>query len=187
MLGEVIALAHIIEAAKSGRAACRTCKQPIAKGELRLGEEVPNQFAGGETTHVWHHLACAAKKRPAALLAALHDATIDVPNRAELETAAAASSSSDKPSAFPYAERAPTGRSSCLACHQAIAKGELRVAVERDVDTGSFAGRGTGYLHPACASGYTGDDAAALYAKLKANSTGLSADDADHLRTALAA
>jgi len=57
-------MAHVIEAAKSGRAACRTCKEPIAKGELRLGEEVPNQFAGGETTHVWHHLACAAKKRP---------------------------------------------------------------------------------------------------------------------------
>ena len=54
-------MAHVIEPAKSGRASCRTCREPIAKGELRLGEEVPNTFSdSGEATHVWHHLACAA-------------------------------------------------------------------------------------------------------------------------------
>ena len=43
-------MAHIIEEAKSGRAGCRTCRKPIAKGELRFGEEVENQFAdAGET------------------------------------------------------------------------------------------------------------------------------------------
>ncbi len=178
-------MAHIIEAAKSGRAACRTCKQPIAKGELRLGEEVQNQFAGGETTHVWHHLACAAKKRPAALLAALAGATVDVPNRAELEAAAGAAAATEKPAAFPYAERAATGRASCLACHQPIGKGELRIAVERDVDTGAFVARGAGYLHPACACAHTGDDAEGLLGKVRAHSPALSAADLDHLRAAL--
>ena len=178
-------MAHIIEAAKSGRAACRTCKQPIAKGELRLGEEVQNQFAGGETTHVWHHLACAAKKRPAELLAALGATTVDVPSRAELEATAKAAASSEKPHAFPYAERAATGRASCLACKQPIAKGELRIAVERDVDTGSFVARGAGYLHPGCACGHTGDDAAALLAKVQVHSPALSAADLEALRAAV--
>lgn len=178
---------HIIEAAKSGRAACRTCKQPIAKGELRLGEEVPNQFAGGETTHVWHHLACAAKKHPGPLLAALHDTELEVPGRAELEKAAAGAASSEKPSTFPYAEHAPTGRSSCLACQKPIGKGELRVAIERDVDTGNFVGRGAGYLHAACASGHIGDAPEALLAKVRANSPGLAAVDVEALRTAMTA
>ena len=178
-------MAHIIEAAKSGRAACRTCKQPIAKGELRLGEEVANQFAGGETTHVWHHLACAAKKRPAELLAALGATTVEVPTRAELEASAKASASTEKPHSFPYAERASTGRASCLACHPPIAKGELRVAVEREVDTGSFMARGAGYLHPACACAHTGDDAPALLAKVHVHSPALSAAELDALRAAL--
>ncbi len=179
-------MAHVIEAAKSGRAACRTCKEPIAKGELRLGEEVPNQFAGGETTHVWHHLACAAKKRPGPLLAALHDTDLEVPSRAELEKVAASAASSEKPSTFPYAEHAPTGRSSCLACHKPITKGELRIAVERDVDTGSFVARGAGYLHAACAAGHTGDAPEALFTTVKANSPGLGAADVEALHAAMA-
>lgn len=172
-------MAHVIEAAKSGRASCRTCKKPIAKGDLRLGEEVPNQFAAGELTHVWHHLECAAKKKPGPLLAALQETTVEVPNRAALEQLAAGAAKSEKPGTFPYAERAPTGRSSCIACDEAIAKGALRVAVEREVDTGSFVTRGAGYLHPACACGHTGESAAALLQKLRDNSPGLAPADVD--------
>src|SRR5436309_2857186 len=63
-------MANVIEEAKSGRASCRTCKKPIAKGELRFGEEAPNAF-GDEPTLRWHHLTCAAQKLPAELKAAL--------------------------------------------------------------------------------------------------------------------
>ena len=63
---------HTIEEAKSGRAGCRTCRKPIAKGELRFGEEVENQFAdGGETTYRWHHLTCAAGSKTDELRATL--------------------------------------------------------------------------------------------------------------------
>ncbi|TFG33306.1 hypothetical protein EU527_08380 [Candidatus Thorarchaeota archaeon] len=44
-----------IEAAKSGRASCRTCDTLIAKGELRLGE--PSLFEG-HVSYRWHHLNC---------------------------------------------------------------------------------------------------------------------------------
>src|SRR5688500_16765560 len=43
-------VAHIIEPASSGRAKCRSCDQPIAKGELRFGERQPNAFGDGEMT-----------------------------------------------------------------------------------------------------------------------------------------
>ena len=178
-------MAHIIEAAKSGRASCRTCKKPIGKGELRLGEEVPNQFDAGEMTHVWHHLECAAKKKPGPLKAALESTDVVVPNKAELEKLIAENAKNVKPSTFPYAERAPSGRSTCMVCSEAIPKGELRVAVEREVDTGSFMTKGAGYLHPACALEHVAEDVETFFKKVQDHSPGLDKADLDALREGL--
>ena len=59
----------MIEPASSGRAKCRSCDQPIAKGELRFGERQPNAFGEGEMT-LWFHLPCAAYSRPEPFLEA---------------------------------------------------------------------------------------------------------------------
>ena len=56
-------MANVIEEAKSGRASCRTCKKPIAKGELRLGVETQTQFSDTPSL-AWHHVLCAAAKLP---------------------------------------------------------------------------------------------------------------------------
>ncbi len=178
-------MAHIIEVAKSGRASCRTCKKSIAKGELRLGEEVPNQFAAGEMTYQWHHLPCAAKKKPGPLKAALDSTELDVPDKDELLKTIAEAAKHVKPSTFPYAERAPSGRSSCMQCNNAIAKGELRVAVEREVDTGSFVTKSAGYLHPACALAHTGEEAGPFFDKLKESSSSLEPGDLETLKSEL--
>ncbi len=178
-------MAHTIEEAKSGRASCRTCKKPIAKGELRLGEEVPNQFST-EPAFQWHHLPCAAKKKPAALKQALASTTLTIPDRAALELEVDASAKKEKPSTFPYAERAATGRSSCIACSTAIDKGTLRVAVERDVDTGSFVTKGAGYLHAACAAGHLALAPDVVLEQVKGNSPGLDATELDALKADLA-
>ncbi|MBL8953611.1 MAG: hypothetical protein JNK82_22740 [Myxococcaceae bacterium] len=179
---------HVIEESKSGRATCRTCRQKIEKGALRFGEETPNPFDAGQTSHLWHHLLCAAQKRGGILKPVLDVYTGEVPNRAELEAAIAnppASKSGGGPkAAFPYAERAATGRSRCIHCDEAIEKGALRVAVEREVDTGSFTRSGAGYLHPKCAVENTGD--AELLVKVKLNSVGLSEADVAELTAALA-
>lgn len=172
-------MAHMIEEAKSGRASCRTCKQTIAKGELRLGEEVPNAFAEGEMTYHWHHPACAAKKKPAALKQALETTTLDIPNKEELLQTIESSGKAEKPSSFPYAEQAPTSRSSCISCGDKIEKGDLRVAVETEVNTGSFSRKGAGYLHPACSIDHTED--ADLFDKVKANSLNLSPSEMETL------
>lgn len=143
-------MAHIIEEAKSGRAACRTCKKPIAKGELRFGEEYDSQFAEGGSSHRWHHLACAAGALPDALRSALETYPGEVPDRAGLEVAMATGKKATKPGAFPYFEWAPTGRARCLLCQVTIEKSALRVAVERQLEVGMQAQKGAGYLHPAC-------------------------------------
>jgi poly [ADP-ribose] polymerase len=144
-------MANVIEEAKSGRASCRTCKKAIAKGELRFGHEVMTQFSSDPTLQ-WHHLLCAAQKLPVELKSALDGFSGTVPDRAALdkEIDAAAAKGNAKPAGFPYVDHAPTGRAKCMQCDEAIAKGTVRVAVEREVDTGTFVTRGAGYLHPKC-------------------------------------
>ncbi len=147
-------MAHTIEVAKSGRAGCRTCRNPIAKGELRFGEESANAFGEpGDMSYRWHHLKCAASKLPDELKTALATFEGDVPDREELDTLMA-EAVANKPPPFPYADRAPTGRARCQACGEAVAKGALRVAIERELDRGMGATKGAGYLHPACAAAY---------------------------------
>ena len=164
-------MADLIEEAKSGRATCRTCREKIDKGALRFGHETKNAFdPGGPPSYMWHHLMCGAKRHPLEVTTALAAFTGEVPNRAEVEAVLAAAPKSagvDRPP-FPYAERASTGRSRCLACQEAIDKGTLRIAIERDVDTGMFTAKSAGYLHPRCAIEHLKDPE--LRPKLKLNS-----------------
>ena len=149
-------MAHIIEEAKSGRAGCRTCRKPIAKGELRFGEEVENQFGdGGETTHRWHHLTCAAGSKTDELRVTLatFEGSISDEQKAELDKLMS-EADAKKPPPYPYADKAPTGRAKCQGCGETIAKGEVRVAVERDIERGMTVTKGAGYLHPKCAAAY---------------------------------
>ena len=143
----------IIEVAKSGRAKCKTCGEKIEKDDLRFGEAFVNTFSSsGGVSFRWNHLLCAAKAMPAKLEGALESWSGDVPDRAALDAAIAAAEQKkgDGESAYPYADHAPTGRASCIVCGEKLEKGSVRVAVEREIDTGSFTRKGPGYLHPSC-------------------------------------
>jgi len=158
-------MAHVIEAASSGRAKCRSCDQPIAKGELRFGERQPNAFGEGEMT-LWFHLPCAAYSRPEPFL--------------ELQSAAPADTGTDAgsgaaPAAVPEAqleqlteaarfgiahrrvprlhgaERATSGRAHCRSCRELIAKAEWRLPLVFFEDYRFSPG---GYLHARCARNY---------------------------------
>ncbi len=178
-------MANVIEESKSARATCRTCRQKIDKGVLRFGEETPNQFNEGEVSYFWHHLGCASTKKPALVKEALAAFAGTVPDRAALEelvnSAKTRAPAGERP--FPFAERASTGRSKCMQCDALIEKGSLRVAVEREVDTGSFVRKGPGYLHSACAPEHTLDPE--LFAKVKKNCPELTPADLDELGQAL--
>ncbi|HEY4117986.1 MAG TPA: hypothetical protein VGM56_09030 [Byssovorax sp.] len=174
----------VIEVAKSSRAMCRTCRKTIEKGTLRLGEEVVNTFSEGGTTHLWHHLACGAKKKPTQLKNALATYEGEVPERAELDAAIAANEAKQKPVKLPYAERATTGRSHCGACHETIEKGTFRIATEREPDPSGMTMGAPRFWHAKCAPG---EDMGALFESLKENSKGLSDADFDELAKAIGA
>ena len=63
------------------------------------------------------------------------------------------------------------------SCSEKIEKGVLRIAIENEVDTGMFVRKGAGYLHGACAVEQTGEEPVELFAKIKANSMNLNAQD----------
>ncbi|OGQ78401.1 MAG: hypothetical protein A2289_25070 [Deltaproteobacteria bacterium RIFOXYA12_FULL_58_15] len=171
-----------VESAKSGRAKCRKCKASIAKGDLRFGNEVETAF--GESVY-WYHLNCAAAATPVELARALETTSEDIPNRADLDKQILAGRKGAKPTVFPYAERAASGRSTCLACSDKIAKGDLRVAIESEIDTGAFTKKGPKYLHAGCATKHAGDDG--LVEALEKHSTSLSDTDLLELKKLLQA
>lgn len=144
-------MAHKIEPATTGRAACRGCKVPIAKGALRFAEEFNNLYSeDGSTAYRYWHLACAAGKLANELSAALKTYDGHVEDRESLELAIAAHWRPE----MPYAERAGSGRARCRACDVTIKKGELRVAFERTFDSPMGPQKGAAYAHLQCVSRY---------------------------------
>lgn len=180
-------MAHTIEEAKSGRAGCRTCRKPIAKGELRFGEETENAFGdAGDMTFRWHHLNCAAESKSDELRATLPNFSSLVPAErvAELEKIMA-EADAKKPPPFPHADKAPTGRAGCQGCGEKIAKGELRVAFEREIERGMQMTKGAGYLHPKCAAAYLEENKGMSHEELanaiRANTRDLSEEEKETL------
>ena len=172
-------MAHLIEAAKSGRSTCRTCQKLIEKGALRFGFET--EGFEGNPGHIWHHLACAAKRFPTQVRELLPTFAGEVPNRAELDAVLAApAAKGGGVKSFPFAERASTGRARCMECENAIEKGTFRIGVERDIEVMGVMRKGPGYYHPACAT----ELGEGLMEKLKANSE-LPAEELEQLAALL--
>ena len=137
---------HLFEPAPTGRAKCRGCGRPIAQGELRFGERIPNPFAEGETT-LWFHPMCAAYKRPEAVLETLAQAPGSVPEAEALERAARGSSAQRRLPRISGAERAPTGQAKCRSCHEPIARGTWRIRLVF-YEEGRF--MPSGFVHLTC-------------------------------------
>jgi poly [ADP-ribose] polymerase len=174
-------MAHVIEQAASGRAKCRGCSQPIAAGQLRFGERVPNPFAEGDLTH-WFHLECAAYKRPEPFLETLKARGEPLEDRERLEAEAARGVAHARLPRIDGAQRAPSGRAQCRSCREPIAKGEWRIALvyyedERFQPSGS--------IHVRCAPSYF--ETADVLGRLKRFSPGLGEEDLKEIGAELAA
>lgn len=148
-------MSHVFEPASSGRARCRGCGRPIARGELRFGERLPNPFAEGDMT-LWFHPACAAYKRPEPLFQALAQTPESVPDRERLERAARASLAQRRLPRIDGAERAPSAQAKCRHCRQPIERGAWRIRLVF-YDEGQFSPGG--FVHFDCRQAYfeTGD------------------------------
>ena len=149
---------HELSPAKSGRAKCRACKQSIEKGEVRLGEEVPNPFGDGTATH-WYHSRCGALRRPEAFLEAIDSISDEVgelvtsAQRDELRALAEPGTVYYRLCRFVKVQEASSGRARCQGCRQLIEKGDLRFVLER-IEDGMVSG--SGFVHLGCAHKYAG-------------------------------
>jgi hypothetical protein len=142
----------VVLPAASARAKCRGCGRPIAKGELRFGESLPNAFAEGDTLF-WFHLDCAACMRPekfGALLATYGD---PLPNRDWLEETTRVGVAHRRLPRIARAERASSGRATCRFCRELIEKGSFRIALQMFEETRMTP---IGTIHVGCAEGYFG-------------------------------
>lgn len=144
---------HTIEPALSGRAKCRGCTRPIAKGELRLGERLPNPFAEEGDMTIWFHIDCGAYKRPEAMLEALAACTQEVELADRLAEEARRSLEHRRLPRVDGAELASTGRAKCRSCREPIDKDTWRIRLSFFED-GRFAP--SGFIHIACAEEYLG-------------------------------
>jgi hypothetical protein len=141
-----------IEAARSARSSCKTCRRKIAKGALRLGVEVEGPFGRG---YLWHHLACAARARPDDLAEAYARRAwppdLEVPPLEELQAEAEARerARAERPR-LPYAELDPSGRAACKQCGDKLQQGQPRVALARAVVFGKQIRTSAVLVHPRC-------------------------------------
>ncbi len=143
---------HKIEKARSSRSKCRTCRRKIDKDTLRLGILLEGPYGTG---YLWHHLKCAAKRRPEdveeAYGAKAWEDGLELPSLDELrklkEKAEEAKAKRKDP---PYAEKAPTGRSKCKHCGEAIAQGSFRIVLAREVSFGNQVRATPINVHPGC-------------------------------------
>lgn len=162
---------HVFERAATGRSKCRGCGRPIAKGDLRFGERLPNLYGDGEMTH-WHHPRCAAYRRPAALAEALAELDYPDDDRDTLQRMAAHSGAHPRLQRLGAAEQASSGRARCRHCRELIEQGTWRLPLIF-FEEGAY--NTSGFIHADCARGYCGTDA--VEEAILCFATGLSADE----------
>lgn len=171
---------HVIEPASSGRAKCRACDLPIAKGELRFGERQPNAFGDGEMT-LWFHVRCAAYARPEPFLATVEEQPAATALFEELSTAARFGLAHRRVPRIHGAERASSGRALCRSCKEAIGKGEWRIPI---VFFEEYRFSPGGFVHARCARIYF--ETAAIADRLRHFNPSLSDEDLGDLEHVIA-
>ena len=151
-------MAHVFEPAPTGRAKCRGCGKPIAKGELRFGERMPSPFGDGDMTLLFHPL-CAAYRRPESILESLAESSEGVADRETLERVSRASAAHRRLSRIDGAQKSPNARAKCRNCKETIPNGSWRIRLVF-FEAGRF--MPGGFIHLDCQRAYfEGHDALA--------------------------
>ena len=172
---------HTIEPAPSGRASCRGCGGKIPNGSLRFGERLPNPYGdeGGEMTH-WFHLHCAAYRRPEPFLETLAATPDAIPDVDQLTQQAQLGVTHRRLPRVSTAGRASSGRATCRACKEPIAKDTWRIALVF-YDDGRFVP--SGFIHAGCTQSYI--ETTDIMDRVKHFSPDLSPADLEELRAAV--
>jgi hypothetical protein len=145
-------MADVIEVASSGRAKCRGCTKPIAKGDLRFGERVPNPFAEGEAELTyWFHVQCAAYRRCERFVTLAPEQLEAIPDAAALKERAEFGVAHHRLPRIDGLERAKSGRAKCKQCKETIDAQVPRIVLAF-WEEGRFGPMG--FVHLTCAPAY---------------------------------
>jgi len=101
---------------------------------------------------LWFHPACAAYKRPQAVLQALSETLGSPPDREALERAARSSLAHRRIQRIDGAERSPSGHAKCRSCRETIVRGSWRIRLVFFEEGGRFSPGG--YVHLTCRKAY---------------------------------
>lgn len=123
------------EYAKSGRAACKGCKELISKDSLRMAVRFPSKFFDGMQSN-WHHYECfwkKARKNDINEVSIRGMETLKWEDQERIRQRIEELKASDGDGYTPRAaaikvEHAKTEKGKCFACKEKIGKGELRIA-----------------------------------------------------------
>ena len=147
---------HKIERAKSGRSACRECRQKIAKGEARFGHAHPQENA--EYSYRWYHLNCAADTRFLELEEALTECDLALPDIAQLTGKIATMKQGLPKYSYPRAVDGPDQDAYlCSHCRGWSFPESVRVVVPKQVQIRDRQFVRESTIHPSCVNACLGD------------------------------
>lgn len=149
-----------VEYAKSSRSSCKTCKQPIGKGSLRIAKMVAaKQFEG--VMPIWNHVECILKYpgqfRTIDDVEGLDALELEDQNKIKKYFESLCEGSAPT-NAYKVVEgidesaieKAKGSRASCKSCNQKIAKGEIRISTMADPENPWFRGTVAVWRHAKC-------------------------------------
>lgn len=149
-----------VEYAKSSRSSCKTCKQPIGKGSLRIAKIVSaRQFEG--VMPIWNHVDCILKY-PGQFRTIDDVEGLDILESEDQKKIKKYFESLSEGSAPTNAyklvegidesaiEKSKSSRATCKSCNQKIAKGEIRISTMADPENPWFRGTVAVWRHAKC-------------------------------------
>ncbi len=129
----------IIEAARSSRSKCGTCRKKIEQGELRFGA-----YNERFDSHRWYHLVCGAALDREDFV----EAAEEFGDVGDIDAILEEAKNVGKGTKTPRVEAAPSNRSSCVVCEEKIEpKGVLRGVIFREIEVDQWR---KGYVHVGC-------------------------------------
>ncbi|KAM7298160.1 poly [ADP-ribose] polymerase 1 [Ixodes scapularis] len=124
-------LPYKAEYAKSGRAACKGCKEKIDNAELRLAVMVQSPMFDGKVPHWYHFMCFFSKQRPKSVGDIDKYGTLRYEDQKriqeKIESKMAAGTTADDLRDF-STEYAKSNKSTCKGCSEKIAKGVVRIS-----------------------------------------------------------
>jgi len=149
-----------VEYAKSSRSSCKTCKQPIGKGSLRIAKMVAaRQFEG--VMPIWNHVECILKY-PGQFRTIDDVEGLDILESEDqkkikkyFEGLCEGSAPTNAYKAVEgidesSIEKSKSSRATCKSCNQKIAKGEIRISTMADPENPWFRGTVAVWRHAKC-------------------------------------